>query len=143
MTMPTSVYVKYEPNRAKWRVYMLWKKKRITAFSDITLFRDQHTSFKLSLWVKFELYWTKGREEMLVTRIYFFVSFCYDLNLRPKTWFKITAHSSLKSTLWVKYQSDLASGREVMLRTIDLRRVDGLITIAHQQSRVLIIQNLF
>lgn len=40
MTMHTSVYVKYEPKKAKWRVYMLRKKIRISALSDITFFRD-------------------------------------------------------------------------------------------------------
>lgn len=51
-----------------------------------------------------------------------FIYNCCNPNLRPKTWFKITAHPYLKGILQVKYESVWAKGKEDMLQT---RNTDG------------------
>lgn len=63
----SSVYVKFEPNRAKWRVYILFLFR-----ADMTLTLNTHPLAKSILWFKYmyESHWTKGREYMHQTRIY-------------------------------------------------------------------------
>ena len=71
-----SVYVDYEPNRASEK-----SKKRIFAWSDVTLTLYLQTSFKVTahsltintLWVKYESDWTKWREDMPQTRILYII----------------------------------------------------------------------
>lgn len=71
----SSVYVKYESNRAKWRVYIYALKKE---FVHIWPWPLTYTSFMVTahplnkgiLWVKFVPDWTKGREDMLWARIF-------------------------------------------------------------------------
>lgn len=67
------VYVNDDPNRAKWRMYMIWK-KGFFAYSDMILtyehhLRSLHTLWQNAPWGKNEPYWTKGREDMLWTWI--------------------------------------------------------------------------
>lgn len=72
---------------------------------------------------------------------------CYDLDLWPKTWFKVTTCPLPTGILWVKFDSDKAgmgvggmnNGQPscIKLQT-DRQLVNTQVTIKHQQSTVLI-----
>lgn len=68
--------------------------------------------------MNYEPDWTKGREDMLSTRI------LYVILLNIETWFKVTAHPLLKGTLLVRYEPGWAKGSEDMLQTSNLRWTD-------------------
>lgn len=86
----------HEPDRDKGRVSNLKMSENVNAWSDMTFYLQ--TSFKVTehplisgtLCVNYEPDWTKRREYMILTWI-FFRQFFYDLNL-DETWFTVNAH---------------------------------------------------
>lgn len=147
----SSVYVKSELNRARWRVYIYFYicfEKRICAYMTLTYTSLMVTAIPLNkgiLRVKFVPDWTKGREDMLWARIFHIILLI--LQLRPKNMVQSHCTPFIPRDSMGEVWARLGQRDTLRWYAPDKRfRTDGwvegqmdkLITIGHLQSRTLV-----
>lgn len=115
-------YNNYQPNKAKWKVKMLWRKKSFLRgplwnwpltykpnLSSLHNLNHRHCE----VWARLdqaERRYAPGKD--------FYINLLWpSITLSLETWFKVNEHSLSKGTLWVRYKPDSAKWREVMPRT--------------------------
>ena len=138
-----SVYLMYEPNWARWKVFMLWKNNFCAVLYDLG--HDLKLCSKLlQIFYSNELNLANSREYVILTRIFETPSSVMTWAFDIETWFKLLHIFYPKALFWVKNEPDLVKGKKLCFGQVTSDRHTGWHSDLYRalQSWALISNNL-